>query len=367
MIASPSMYDPVENPRRRKAAARPGARAHARAAADHRAGVPRRARRGPARPRRTIDPPRAGLAPALLHELADPAAGGPLQGPGRVQRRPGGEDARSIPSCRRRPSRRSTAGWPASGPSASLVAIENKTGEVKAMVGGTDFEQPAVQPGHERPPPARLGVQAVHPGARAARTASAPRPRSPRSEGDPGAKRRREVRGRTTTRTQYAGISSLRSATARSDNSVYAELGLKVGTKRIAALAQRMGVRTTALDQPGDDAGRPQGGRDAARDGLRLLDDRQQGRARVGLAGLLPRWARWRSRRSTAAGATTTNERAAERVFPEAVGETAQQLLAGVVLGGTGRGGADRRVRRRQDRHDRELRRRLVRGLQRAS
>ena len=29
----------------------------------------------------------------------------------------------------------------ASGPSASLVAIENKTGEVKAMVGGTDFEK----------------------------------------------------------------------------------------------------------------------------------------------------------------------------------------------------------------------------------
>ena len=35
---------------------------------------------------------------------------------------------------------------------------------------------------------------------------------------------------------------------------------------------------------------------------------------------------------------TTHNERRSERVFPEAVGETAQQLLAGVVLGGTGRG-----------------------------
>ncbi len=48
------------------------------------------------------------------------------------------------------------------GPSASLVAIENKTGEVKAMVGGTDFAEPPVQPGHQRPPPARLVVQAVH-------------------------------------------------------------------------------------------------------------------------------------------------------------------------------------------------------------
>ena len=57
------------------------------------------------------------------------------------------------------------------GPSASLVAIENKTGEVKAMVGGTDFEQPPVQPGHQRPPPARLGVQAVHPRSGRCRTA----------------------------------------------------------------------------------------------------------------------------------------------------------------------------------------------------
>ena len=54
------------------------------------------------------------------------------------------------------------------GPSASLVAIENKTGEVKAMVGGTDFERAAVQPGHQRPSPAGLGLQAVHPGPRAA-------------------------------------------------------------------------------------------------------------------------------------------------------------------------------------------------------
>ena len=33
----------------------------------------------------------------------------------------------------------------------------------------------------------------------------------------------------------------------RSDNSVYAELGLKVGTKKIAALAQRMGITHEGL------------------------------------------------------------------------------------------------------------------------
>ena len=48
----------------------------------------------------------------------------------------------------------------------------------------------------------------------------------------------------------YSGVASLRSATSQSDNSVYAELGLKVKTKRIAALAQRMGVRTRVSDNP---------------------------------------------------------------------------------------------------------------------
>ena len=55
------------------------------------------------------------------------------------------------------------------------------------------------------------------------------------------------------------------------------------------------------------------------------------------------------------------NEKRSERVFPQDVGETAHELLAGVVSGGTGTAAADRRVRRREDGHHRELRRRLVR------
>ena len=53
-------------------------------------------------------------------------------------------------------------------PSASLVAIDNKTGEVRAMVGGPivngqeDFTPFPVQPRHPRSAPARVGVQAVH-------------------------------------------------------------------------------------------------------------------------------------------------------------------------------------------------------------
>ena len=39
-------------------------------------------------------------------------------------------------------------------------------------------------------------------------------------------------------------MTSLAAATTTSDNSVFAEVGIKVGTKRIAKLARRMGVRT---------------------------------------------------------------------------------------------------------------------------
>ena len=42
----------------------------------------------------------------------------------------------------------------------------------------------------------------------------------------------------------YSGVTSLANATAFSDNSVYAELGIKVGTRKIARLAHKLGVRT---------------------------------------------------------------------------------------------------------------------------
>src|SRR5205807_692921 len=42
----------------------------------------------------------------------------------------------------------------------------------------------------------------------------------------------------------YSGAISLAAATAVSDNSVYAQVGVHVGTKRIARLANAMGIRT---------------------------------------------------------------------------------------------------------------------------
>jgi penicillin-binding protein 1A len=48
----------------------------------------------------------------------------------------------------------------------------------------------------------------------------------------------------------YLGSASLWSATALSDNSVFAQLGMKVKPRRVAALAERMGIRTKLSTNP---------------------------------------------------------------------------------------------------------------------
>src|SRR3954447_8678190 len=131
------------------------------------------------------------------------------------------------------------------GPSASLVAIDNKTGEVKAMVGGTDFEHRPFnlatnghrQPGSSFKPFTLIG--ALEDGVSPGRTfASSPHcwsvPHSPGERFCP-----------KNYNNDYAGVRTLASATVASDNSVYAQLGIDiVGTNRIARVAHQMGVRT---------------------------------------------------------------------------------------------------------------------------
>src|SRR4051795_3105400 len=131
------------------------------------------------------------------------------------------------------------------GPSASLVAIDNKTGEVKAMVGGSDFEHRPFnlatnghrQPGSSFKPFTLIG--ALEKGVSPGRTfASAPHcfpvPHSPGEKFCP--KNYNDA---------YAGVATLTGATVTSDNSVYAELGVDVvGTNKIARVAHQMGVRT---------------------------------------------------------------------------------------------------------------------------
>ena len=139
----------------------------------------------------------------------------------------------------------------AGGPTASLVAIENSTGEVRAMVGGRSYNKSPFnlategqrQPGSSFKAFDLAGalVDGVSPGSVwASRQKTFIVPHTGGHEkfvvhNDEGA---------------YSGSNTLTGATAYSDNSIYAEVGLRVGTQRIARLAHRMGITTPISTNP---------------------------------------------------------------------------------------------------------------------
>jgi penicillin-binding protein 1A len=131
------------------------------------------------------------------------------------------------------------------GPTASLVAIENSTGEVRAMVGGRNYaESPFnIATDGERQPGSSFkafdlaaaleeGISPDSVWTSKQKTFYYHGPNGIEKfvvHNDEGA---------------YSGSNTLTGATAFSDNSIYAEVGLKVGTSRIALLAHRMGINT---------------------------------------------------------------------------------------------------------------------------
>jgi penicillin-binding protein 1A len=130
-------------------------------------------------------------------------------------------------------------------PSAALVAIENSTGEVRAMVGGRDYDESpfnlATQ--GERQPGSSFKAfdlaaaleQGISPDSVWPSKEKVFYYRGPHGvekfvvHNDEGA---------------YTGENTLTGALAYSDNSIFAEVGLKVGTTHIADLAHRMGITT---------------------------------------------------------------------------------------------------------------------------
>jgi penicillin-binding protein 1A len=138
------------------------------------------------------------------------------------------------------------------GPDAALVAIQNGTGEVRAMVGGSDFNTRPFNlatNGHRQP------GSAIKPFilARALADNISPdsvwssQPMSFTFVNGHGQKGRFDV---ANYEDGYYGPSSLWSATTHSDNSVFAQVGMKVGRRRVARLAQRMGIRTKLSTNP---------------------------------------------------------------------------------------------------------------------
>jgi penicillin-binding protein 1A len=150
-------------------------------------------------------------------------------------------------------------------PTASVVVLDNATGEVKAMVGGNDFENHPFNlatNGHRQPgssfKPFTLATalsQGISPGT--SYPSNEKFFRVPHGGG--------EVFDVHNYGDEYYGSSSLETATIHSDNSVYAELALhhtlrcqgcstspsiRGGTKRIARTAHQMGIETKFSTNP---------------------------------------------------------------------------------------------------------------------
>lgn len=137
------------------------------------------------------------------------------------------------------------------GPTAALVAIENSTGEVRAMVGGRSYNASPfnLATEGERQPGSSFKAFDL-----AAALQDGISPESTWSSRlkifDVPSARGNEHFVVHNDEGSYTGSDTLTGATAYSDNSIYAEVGLKVGTHRIAHLAHLMGITTPISTNP---------------------------------------------------------------------------------------------------------------------
>jgi penicillin-binding protein 1A len=137
------------------------------------------------------------------------------------------------------------------GPAAALVAIDNDSGEVRAMVGGHDY---ANAPFNLATQGRRQPGSAFKPFVLAAALEKGISPGSTWTS----AKQILPVPGThgkekfvvNNYEGNYSGVTTLARATTYSDNSVYAQVGYKTGFRRIARTAEKLGIRTPVSHNP---------------------------------------------------------------------------------------------------------------------
>jgi penicillin-binding protein 1A len=231
-------------------------------------------------------------------------------------------------------------------PSAAMVVIENSTGDVRAMVGGRNYDES----------PFNLATQGQRqPGssfkafdlAAALEQGISPDSVWPSKEKTfyvhgPGGIEKFVVHN---DEGAYTGENTLTGALAFSDNSIFAEVGLKVGTKNIALLAHKMGITTPLSTNPAMTIGGLTVGvtpldmahayETIAHGGECVTGSLFEGDAPVGLQQVqagsqpLPDGSR-----------TETNKVLTHRVLPSSVAETETSMLETVVQYGTGKAAA---------------------------
>ncbi|MDX6582232.1 MAG: penicillin-binding protein [Solirubrobacterales bacterium] len=140
-------------------------------------------------------------------------------------------------------------------PTGSAVVIDNKSGAVLAMVGGSDYQNypfNLATNGHRQPgssfKPFTL-ITALEQGRSTGEVfASAPqqipfRVKLPKNNGN-GTKVVNDLFRVNNYNDSYLGSASIATATTYSDNSVYSQLGTQVGVQNVAATANAMGIDT---------------------------------------------------------------------------------------------------------------------------
>ena len=238
-------------------------------------------------------------------------------------------------------------------PTASLVAIDNKTGEVRAMVGGplvngtqdySKYPFNLATQGHRQPgsafKPFTLAVAL-----RKGYGASSVFDSKPLDIQDPRACGQSHYRPHNFNN-EYVGPTTLAEATAQSDNSVFTQLGLAVGPRNVAKAAKAAGIRSpistncsmiiggltegvSPLDMAHAYETFAEGGRRVYNP---VLGDVQQGP--TGIAELSCPKVKCRGRHKL------VDHPHFRQVMPPAVAAEVHDLLAGVVSHGTGQSAA---------------------------
>jgi len=241
------------------------------------------------------------------------------------------------------------------GPTAAVVAIENGTGEVLAMVGGQDFDESPFnlatngqrQPGSSFKP--FTLVTALAEGHSPDETFESAPQQLPfettiRKNG-----KKKEVTDLFRVNNyddNYLGTASIATATTYSDNSVYAQLGLEVGINDVVKTAHQLGINSRIDDNPAIILGGLTRGvtplemayayNTLANGGARVsgsLASRGNGEGPVAIDRVLGQDG---DPVSDNLGASGENEKVSEQVIDPSVAQTATDILHTVVTSGTG-------------------------------
>jgi penicillin-binding protein 1A len=222
-------------------------------------------------------------------------------------------------------------------PSGALVAIDNHTGEVRAMVGGRDY---ATRPFNLATQGQRQPGSSIKPFilAEALKKYSAGSvwPSRKRIFTVPGT-RGKEHFVVNNFESKYAGSQTLAGGLTYSDNAVFSAVGIDVGTKKIAKLAERMGIRTPVSSNYAMTLG-------GLKEGVSPLDMAHAyetlitgGRRIYGTLGAGDRGPVGIKDVVQPNGKKIVNKTEAQRVLPQRIANEVVQIMTTVVTQGTGK------------------------------